>query len=118
MLYWLQRWTLGRFESTKSYAIGNRGNLAPPELLVILIAHFLAPGLEFPLLILVLIIPLYVVQARERTVEGGLKSSQASAQGIAKMLVDQARVKRTKDNTSVVIIDFASKLSRSSFHTL
>jgi protein phosphatase len=57
-------------------------------------------------------------EARERTVEGGLKSSQASAQGIAKMLVDQARVKRTKDNTSVVIIDFASKLSRSSFHTL
>lgn len=56
-------------------------------------------------------------QARERTVEGGLKSSQASAQGIAKMLVDQAREKRTKDNTSVVVIDFATK-SRSSFHTL
>ncbi|KAG0556420.1 hypothetical protein KC19_11G052200 [Ceratodon purpureus] len=57
------------------------------------------------------------VEARERTVEGGVKSSQASAQGIAKMLVDQAREKRTKDNTSVVVIDFVTK-SRSSFHTL
>lgn len=56
-------------------------------------------------------------EARERTVEGGLKSAQASAQGIAKMLVDQAREKRTKDNTSVIVLDFAAK-SRSSFHTL
>lgn len=46
-----------------------------------------------------------------------MKGSQASAQGIAKMLVDQAREKRTKDNTSVIILDFATKC-KSSFHTL
>ncbi|XP_024356719.1 protein phosphatase 2C 70 isoform X2 [Physcomitrium patens] len=56
-------------------------------------------------------------EARDRVAEGGVKGSQASAQGIAKMLVDQAREKRTKDNTSVIILDFATKC-KSSFHTL
>lgn len=56
-------------------------------------------------------------QTRDRIAEGGVKSSHSSAQGIAKLLVDQAREKRTKDNTSVIILDFASK-SKSSFHTL
>ena len=64
-----------------------------------------------------LMIVVCFTQARERNVEGGVKSSQGSAQGMAKMLVDQAREKRTKDNTSVVVIDFATK-SRSAFHTL
>lgn len=59
----------------------------------------------------------WVTQAREQTREGGVNSLQASAQGIAKMLVDQAREKRTKDNTSVIVIDFVAK-SRSSFQTL
>jgi protein phosphatase len=67
--------------------------------------------------LVVLIVPVFVVQARERSAEGGVKSSQVTAQGIAKMLVDQAREKRTKDNTSVIVIDFVTK-SRSSFHTL
>ncbi|KAG0565124.1 hypothetical protein KC19_8G166700 [Ceratodon purpureus] len=56
-------------------------------------------------------------EARGRSAEGGVKSSQVSAQGLAKMLVDQAREKRTKDNTSVIVIDFVAK-SRSAFHTL
>lgn len=56
-------------------------------------------------------------ETRDRIAEGGVKSSHSSAQGIAKLLVDQAREKRTKDNTSVIILDFASK-SKSSFHTL
>ena len=63
-----------------------------------------------------LIVPV-CVQARERSAEGGVKSTQVTAQGIAKMLVDQAREKRTKDNTSIIVIDFAIK-SRPSFHTL
>ena len=67
--------------------------------------------------LVVLIVRVCDVQARERSAEGGVKSSQVSAQGIAKMLVDQAREKRTKDNTSVIVIDFVTK-SRSSFHTL
>lgn len=58
-----------------------------------------------------------LVQARERSPEGESRGPQLNAQGIAKMLVDQAREKRTKDNTSVIIIDFVSKC-RPSFHTL
>lgn len=58
-----------------------------------------------------------LVQARERSPDGESRGPQLNAQGIAKMLVDQAREKRTKDNTSVIIIDFVSKC-RPSFHTL
>jgi hypothetical protein len=76
------------------------------ELLVILVPFIVA-----------FIVLVCVVHACKRFTEGGAKSSQVTAQGIAKMLVDQAWEKRMKDNRSVIVKDFVSRII-SSFHTL
>jgi hypothetical protein len=65
--------------------------------------------------VVVLIVLVCVVQVCKRFAEGGAKT----AQDIAKMLVDQAREKRMKDNRSVIIKDFVMITRiRSSFHSL
>jgi protein phosphatase len=57
-------------------------------------------------------------EAREgKSLEDGRKSTPRPAQGIAEYLLNKARNLRTKDNTSVIVLDFGS-ISKPSFHTL
>jgi protein phosphatase len=57
-------------------------------------------------------------EAREgKSLEDGRKSTPQPAQGIAEYLLNKARNLRTKDNTSVIVLDFGS-ISKPSFHTL